>query len=52
MAELDDKIAALEDANTAAGGLTEAQRQEWQSHATRRQTAQATVERLEAKRRG
>jgi TolA-binding protein len=52
VAELDDKIAALEESNTAAGGLTEAQRQEWQSHATRRQTAQATVERLEAKRRG
>ncbi|MGH7026119.1 hypothetical protein [Brevundimonas sp.] len=50
--ELDDKIADLEAANTAEGGLTEAQRTEWQSHTARRQAAQATVERLRAKQNG
>lgn len=51
VAELGEKIAILEESNTAAGGLTEMQRQEWQSHAARRQAAQATVDQLEAKRR-
>jgi hypothetical protein len=50
VAQLDEKISALQEASEA-GALTEAQRQEWQAHTTQRQAAQATVDRLEAKRR-
>ncbi|MFK0298579.1 hypothetical protein ACIQTU_05085 [Brevundimonas sp. NPDC090276] len=52
MVALDEKLADLEAANEASGGLTEAQRAEWQNHTARRQEAQATVERLRAKRNG
>lgn len=50
VAELDDKIAALQDASEA-GALTEAQRQEWAAHNARRQEVQATIDQLEAKKR-
>ena len=49
VSELDVKIADLQDADTA-GTLTEAQREEWRSHNTRRQELQETIDRLEAKR--
>lgn len=48
--ELDMKIADLQEASTA-GALTEAQRQEWNTHSARRQELQETIERLETKRR-
>lgn len=50
--DLDGKIADLEAANETAGGLTEAQRAEWQRHTARRQEAQTTIDRLHAKRNG
>lgn len=52
MASLEEKLADLEAANEASGGLSESQRAEWQSHAARRQEVQATVDRLRAKQNG
>ncbi|RYG00788.1 MAG: hypothetical protein EON94_08880 [Caulobacteraceae bacterium] len=48
--ELNGQIENLQAAGAAAGGLTEAQRTEIAGHTTRRDEAQATVDRLVAKR--
>lgn len=50
VADLNSQIESLQAAGAAAGGLTEAQRAEIAGHTTRRDEAQATVDRLVAKR--
>ena len=50
--DLNATIEALNAEGAAAGGLTDAQRTELQGHTTRRDEAQATVDRLVAKRNG
>lgn len=52
VADLNSQIEALEAEGAAAGGLTEAQRTELNGHTARRDEAQATVDRLVAKRNG
>lgn len=49
---LEVKISDLESAGEAAGGLTQAQQAERQSHADRKEELQAIVDRLRAKRNG
>ncbi|RZJ41371.1 MAG: hypothetical protein EON86_10535 [Brevundimonas sp.] len=48
--DLNSQIENLQAAGAAAGGLTEAQRTEIAAHTARRDEAQATVDRLTAKR--
>jgi len=50
--DLNATIESLQADGAAAGGLTDAQRAEIDSHTTRRNEAQATVDRLVAKRNG
>ncbi|RZJ32396.1 MAG: hypothetical protein EON85_01170 [Brevundimonas sp.] len=50
VADLNAQIGAIQDQGAAAGGLTDAQRAEITTHTTRRDEAQATVDRLVAKR--
>lgn len=50
VADLNSQIESLQAAGAAAGGLTDAQRTEIAGHTTRRDEAQATVDRLVAKR--
>ncbi|WP_439472252.1 hypothetical protein [Brevundimonas sp.] len=52
VADLNATIDALQAEGAAAGGLTDAQRAELAGHTTRRDEAQATVDRLVAKRNG
>lgn len=50
VADLNAQIEAIRDQGAAAGGLSAAQRAEIASHSARRDEAQATVDRLVAKR--
>jgi hypothetical protein len=50
--DLNSTIESLQASGAAAGGLTDAQRAEIDGHTTRRNEAQATVDRLVAKRGG
>ncbi|WP_420479240.1 hypothetical protein [Brevundimonas sp. FT23028] len=50
VADLNGQIEAIQEQGAAAGGLSAAQRAQIASHTTRRNEAQATVDRLVAKR--
>jgi len=52
VADLNSQIEAIQEQGAAAGGLSAAQRAQIASHTARRNEAQATVDRLVAKRNG